>query len=198
MGGCTPHHWFSWSILSVLQIYEQAWTTKQETIISSFLKCEISNAQNGVADDAVLEKCEHLDNNNSKNECCSTDEGLFYDQQKYHTTLPFCWVHSSASVLQVCTKYSPLNGSLKSQCILRSGKYNNYFIFCSTQNKVVDSLGKGGGIFHKRAHNPCRYLLLLFNHIIILTGVTCQACILSPTTCSILVRVYTWLSCAFH
>ena len=116
MGGCTPHHWFSWGILYVLQIYEQAWTTKQETIVRSFMKCEISNAQNGVADDAMLEKCDSLDNNDSKNECYSTDEDfrLFYDQQKYHTTLPFCWVHRSESVLQVCTKYSPLNVSLKS------------------------------------------------------------------------------------
>jgi hypothetical protein len=76
----------------VLQIYEQAWTTKEETIVRFFMKCEISNAQNGVADDAVLEKCDSLDNNNSKNECYSTDEDfrVFYDQQKYHTTLPFC------------------------------------------------------------------------------------------------------------
>lgn len=76
----------------MLQIYEQDWTTKQATIGRFFMKCEISNAQNGVADDAVLEKCDSLDNNNSKNECYNTDEDfrVFYDQQKYHTTLPFC------------------------------------------------------------------------------------------------------------
>lgn len=116
MGGCTSHHWFSWGILSVLQIYEQIWTTKQETILRSFMKCEISNDQNVVADDAVLEKSDSLGNNDSKNECYSTNEDfrVFYDQEKYHTTLPFCWVHSGESVLQVCTKYSPLNVSLKS------------------------------------------------------------------------------------
>ena len=58
------------------------------------MKCEISNAQNGVADDVVLEKCDSLGNNDSKNECYagSTDEDfrVFYEQQKYHTTLPFC------------------------------------------------------------------------------------------------------------
>jgi hypothetical protein len=65
---------------------------KQEIIVRLFMKCEISNAQNDVADDTVLEKCDILDNNDSKNERYSTDEDIrvFYDQQKYHTTLPFC------------------------------------------------------------------------------------------------------------
>ena len=50
------------------------------------MKCEISNAQNGVADDAALGKCDSLGNNDSKNECytSSTDEDfrVFYDQEK--------------------------------------------------------------------------------------------------------------------
>jgi hypothetical protein len=56
------------------------------------MKCEISNDQNVVADDAVLEKSDSLGNNDSKNECYSTNEDfrVFYDQEKYHTTLPFC------------------------------------------------------------------------------------------------------------
>lgn len=64
---------------------------KQEAIVWSFMKCEISNSHNGVEDDALFEKCDSLDNNDSKNECYSTDEDFrgFYDNQKY-TTLPFC------------------------------------------------------------------------------------------------------------
>jgi len=66
----------------VLQICEEAWTVKQETVVKSRKKRENCNARDDTEDDVVFDKSESLNNNNINDECDNSDEDFrgFCDQ----------------------------------------------------------------------------------------------------------------------
>lgn len=66
----------------MLQICEEAWTVKQETVVKSVKRRENCNGRDDTEDDVVFDKSESLNNNNINDECDNSDEDFrgFCDQ----------------------------------------------------------------------------------------------------------------------